>query len=56
MSRIFEVENQMILRVPEDIADRLNELFDNEDDDGAMIDITPCIVTNGEKEDITQFK
>jgi len=56
MSRIFEVENQMILRVPENIADKLNDLFEDDKEDAEMIDITPCIVTNNENEDITQFK
>ena len=57
MSKIFENENQMILRVPEEIADQLNELFDKQEGGSdQMIDITPMITKNDEMEDVTQFE
>ena len=47
----------MILRVPDEIADRLNALFEEEGEESEhMIDITPCIVRNPKSGDVTQFK
>lgn len=57
MSKIFNEENQLILRVPEHLADDLHKLFDKEDDkETEMIDITPMITKSGDNEDISQFK
>ena len=57
MAKVFDKENQMILRVPDELADKLNELFEDDNDDmDEYIDITPCIVRSPKKGDVTQFK
>ena len=56
MAGVFAKENQMILRVPDEIADKLNKLFDNEKTDNPMIDISPMIQKNENNEDTHQFK
>ena len=58
MADIFDKENQMILRVPDEIADRLNELFEDESENADnFIDITPFLTQDPQsKGDITQFK
>ena len=58
MSDIFEKENQMILRVPDEIADRLNELFEDDSPNAEnYIDITPFLTQDPQsKGDLTQFK
>ena len=56
MANIFDKENQMILRVPDEIADRLNDLFEEEGADEQFIDITPCIVKNPKTGNVAQFK
>ena len=53
MSKITERESQMILRVPEDIAEELNDLFEDEQEGmEEYIDITPHIT----EENGTTFK
>lgn len=57
MSKVFEKENQMILRVPDEIADKLNELLDREtDEEDGYLDITPCVIRTAKDGDVTQFK
>lgn len=55
MSKVFESENQFILRVPPEIAEKLHAKLDGEDGDD-FIDITPNIISNRQDEEVTQFK
>lgn len=55
MSKIFDYENQFILRVPESIADKLNKIIDNEDQKQNFLDLIPY-VENDETGDCLKFK
>jgi transcription initiation factor TFIID subunit 7 len=55
MSKSFEIESQMILRVPEKLADELNKMFDKAEGED-FIELTPFITKNKDGEELTQFK
>lgn len=43
MSKIFEYENQFILRVPEHIADKLNKAIEKEATQNSFLDLQPYL-------------
>ena len=55
MSKAFEIESQMILRVPEKLADELNKMFDKAEGED-FVELTPFITKNKDGEELTQFK
>jgi transcription initiation factor TFIID subunit 7 len=55
MSKSFEIESQMILRVPEKLADELNKLFEKSEGED-FVELTPFITKNKDGEEMTQFK
>lgn len=52
MSKSFEIESQLILRVPDQVADQLNIMFEKEDSED-FVDLTPFICKSSEGEDLT---
>lgn len=43
MSKIFEYENQFILRVPENVADKLNKAIEKEGTQNSFLDLQPYL-------------
>ena len=59
MSRANELESHMILRVPDHMAEKLHQYFDEEESESSnekFIEVTPIIFKNSEGEDVSQFK
>ena len=48
-------ENQMILRVPEDLADKINDLIELNGDEIDFLELKPKIIKNKNGDEITQF-
>ncbi len=49
-------ESQLILRVPDDLADKINSMIDSEgQNSGDLLELKPSIIKNSKGEEVTQF-
>lgn len=48
-------ENQMILRVPEELADQINDLIELNGEEVDCLELKPKIIKNKKGDEITQF-
>ena len=56
MSNSDEIESQMILRVPDNIAEQINALIDYQNDAADNVELVPQIIKNRHGEEVTMFK
>ena len=56
MSIAEDFESQLILRVPDELADFINELMTSGSDEVEEVELIPVIISNSKGETVTQFR